>query len=420
MKTLLVLFFSISILLVVSCGNDETGNTVIKKDKISGFIQKGPYLNGTSILISELDANLNPTGKVFNTQITDNKGSFEITNLELNSKYVELIANGYYFNEITGKVSLSQLTLHAISDLSDSSTVNVNILTELEKNRVKYLVSDGRSFKDAKIQAQKELLKIFEIEKNDIKPSEYLDISRSGDDNTILLAVSVIMQGLRNEAELSELIADISSDMKEDGVLNNTILGQKLINDISRINQADIRTNIESRYSQLGVQLAVPDFEKYVKQFTDNTPFTTTSGIEYADNGTFGSNILSLNKIDYSDIVNSKCSLTAKLARGTSLKVLFYPDMIRDTTVTVIVTDSSTNVISDPGHYSSYSVALPQNSGWGVNNDSYPIDGSMILYNIESDRTIETQFYLTNHGSAKLEIYENNLIIPKRIKQIKW
>ncbi|MFN8135388.1 MAG: hypothetical protein U0Z17_09245 [Bacteroidales bacterium] len=171
------------------------------------------------------------------------------------------------------KVSQSQLTLHALSDLSDSSTVNVNILTELEKNRVKYLVSNGGSFKEAKIQAQKELLKIFEIEKKDIKPSEYLDISRSGDDNTILLAVSVIMQGLRNEAELSELIADISSDMKEDNVLSNAVFGQKLINDIRLINLADVRTNIENRYSELGVELTVPDFEKYVHQFIDNAGF---------------------------------------------------------------------------------------------------------------------------------------------------
>ena len=417
MKTLLALFFSISILLIVSCGNDEPGETIIKKDKISGFIQKGPYVNGTSIQISELDASLNPTGKVFNTQITDNKGSFEITNLELNSKYAELIANGYYFNEVSGKVSLSQLTLHALSDLSDSSTVNVNILTELEKTRVKYLVSNERSFKEAKIQAQKELLKIFEIEKNDIKPSEYLDISRSGDDNTILLAVSVIMQGLRNEAELSELIADISSDMKEDGILSNVVLGQKLINDIRLINLADVRTKIENRYSELGVELAVPDFEKYVHNFIDNTEFQASNAIEYVINGTTGPNVLTTSRLSYPSRTysDSICAITAKLPRGTSLKVIIYPDYIPEVTF-----PGDTSVTTIPGHYCEYSLAFKENSGWAYNTDSYPNNRSMTFTNTANDRTIDAEIFFSWHGGAKFEIYENNQTTPTRVKLIKW
>ena len=85
------------ILFMISCNTDdpgiETDNS--EKDKISGFIQKGPYINGSSLMISELDSKLNPTGKVFNTQITDNKGTFELKDIRFESQYVELIANGY-------------------------------------------------------------------------------------------------------------------------------------------------------------------------------------------------------------------------------------------------------------------------------------------------------------------------------------
>lgn len=195
MKNLNYLILTLSILTVFSCTKDEPKNTDItyKKDKISGYIQKGPYINGTSIMISELSSTLNPTGKVFNSQIVDNRGSFEFKNITLSSNFVELIANGFYFNENTGKVSAAQLTLHALSDLSDSSTINVNILTELEKGRVEYLISKGEDFKSAKVQAQKEILNIFEISKADLKSSEYLDISKDGDDNAILLAVSIVM-----------------------------------------------------------------------------------------------------------------------------------------------------------------------------------------------------------------------------------
>lgn len=418
MKNLNYLIFVVSFLVAVSCAKDEPKNTDItyKKDKISGYIQKGPYINGTSIMISELSSTLNPTGKVFNAQIVDNKGSFEFKNINLSSNFVELIANGFYFNENTGKVSAAQLTLHALSDLTDSSTINVNILTELEKGRVEYLISKGEDFKSSKVQAQKEILKLFEISKPDLKSSEYLDISKDGDDNAILLAISIIMQGFRNEAELAELIAGISSDIKEDGVLNNQLLGQKLISDVKLLNLPDIKNNIINRYSDLGATLEIPGFEKYTQQFIDSTKFISTSGIEYVDNGSYGPNILSLARFDYTTTSSmSKCALTAKLAKGTALKVLFYPDFIEGTPI-----DSDTSYVPNPGKYADYSVAFYENSGWRYNNDSYPIDRSMKLYSIAGDRTIEAEFQLLNHGSAKIEIYEDNQISPTRIKKIKW
>jgi hypothetical protein len=49
---------------------------------INGFVQKGPYLNGASITISELTSDLTSTGKNFTSQIPDNKGNFEIKNVE--------------------------------------------------------------------------------------------------------------------------------------------------------------------------------------------------------------------------------------------------------------------------------------------------------------------------------------------------
>jgi len=90
---------------------DKPGSTEIKKEKITGYIQKGPFLNGTQISMYELDSKLAQTGKVFNTQITDNKGSFELNNVELTSKYVQLSANGYYFNESSNAITISQLQL---------------------------------------------------------------------------------------------------------------------------------------------------------------------------------------------------------------------------------------------------------------------------------------------------------------------
>ena len=125
---------------------DKPGSPEIKKEKISGYLQKGPFLNGTQISMYELDSKLAQTGKVFNVTITDNKGSFEIDNITLSSNFVYLSADGFYYNEIAGAVSSAPLKLTALSDITDISTINVNILTHLEKRRIEYLVKQGKGF----------------------------------------------------------------------------------------------------------------------------------------------------------------------------------------------------------------------------------------------------------------------------------
>lgn len=415
MKNINYLILIASLLIVSACQKEDSNTVemVFKKDKISGNIQKGPYINGASIMISELNSALNPTGKVFNTQIIDNSGSFELKDISLSTNFVELIANGFYFNENTGKVSSAQLTLHALSDLTDSSTINVNILTELEKGRVEYLISKGGDFKSAKSQAQKEILQLFEISTSDLRSSEYLDITKSGEDNSILLAISIIMQGHRTEAELAELVASISTDIKEDGILNNQQLGQKLISDVKRMNFSDIRQNIVSRYSDLGVTTEISDFEKYIKGFIDSTKYIASSGIEYIDDSKYGSNILSSDKSDYTNSSVTKYSVSAKIAKGANLKVIFHPDV--DTT---IVYEPKDNYI--PVNYFQHYFIFPDNSGWGYNSDFYLLDRTAILYNTDDNRIIEGQIELIKHGSSTIEIYENNQIIPTRIKRIKW
>ena len=53
-----------------SDSNNPTNN--IENAFVSGFAQKGPFLNGSSIILSELDENFNPTGLNYSTQIIDN------------------------------------------------------------------------------------------------------------------------------------------------------------------------------------------------------------------------------------------------------------------------------------------------------------------------------------------------------------
>ncbi len=304
------------ILIAVSC--EENNNPGLSYEKINGYIQKGPYLNGTAITISELTKDLVPTGRNFSSQILDNKGSFEIKNVELTSPYVELKADGFYFDEVNNENSTAQLTLFALSDLADKSSLNVNVLSNLEKSRVDYLVSNGSDFLAAKNQAQKEILSIFEINKDDIAPSELLDISKPGDDNAVLLAVSVILQGYLSVSDLSELLANISTDIREDGILDSKSLGTILINNARAIKPDKIRTNLEDRYETLGLELVIPEFEKFVTQFIENTEFEFTGFIKYPATGKYGLNILDREKTDYPA---GTYSMKAILPEGMNLKV---------------------------------------------------------------------------------------------------
>ncbi len=320
-------------MLVFACEKDSNSPDMENSDapdenrvvEIAGYVQKGPYNNGTTIQIAELTEDLIQTGKSFSSQIIDNTGTFELRSLQLSSNYVTIQANGFYFNEVRGENSVAQLTLHAISDVTDKPNLNINVLSHLEKPRVEYLISEGESFEDAKKQAQKEILSVFEIEKPDIALSEQLDISKEGEDNGILLAVSVILQGYRTVAELSELMANIITDMREDGTLDTEELGNSLINQASVLNLTDVRQNLETKYAQMDMEYKLPDFETYVDQFIENTDFEVTNLVSYPEFSEYGENILYGDKNTFQADVNY--SMAADIPLGGSLRIVLSGGM---------------------------------------------------------------------------------------------
>lgn len=289
--------------IVVSCNEnvdepiDQNLETAtIKKELITGCVQKGPFINGTSIVFSELDSNLVQTGRTFSSQITNKEGSFELRGIELQSPFVEIKADGFYFNEVTGDISSERISLFALADLSEQNAVNVNVLTTIERNRIFNLIAEGNEFSEAKKQAQSEVLALFNIQKSDIKNSENMNIMSEGDDNAILLAASVILQGYRTVAELSELITNISFDLGFDGELDNTQLGSALINDVKKMNLDNIINHIDEKYSETGHLVAIPDFKKYITNFISTTNYSYTLKIEYPETGKFGANILAISE----------------------------------------------------------------------------------------------------------------------------
>ncbi len=396
------------VIILADCKKDESPS--LKKLNLTGYAQKGPFINGSSVTVYDLQSDLSPTGKSYNAQITDNKGTFQMSNISLSSNNVSLRADGFYFNEISGQQSAAQITLYALSDITGRNEINVNILTQLEKSRVEYLMNNGKSFTDSKIQSQKEILAIFNIEDISINNSEELNISESGDDNGILLAISSILQGYRSESELTELLADISNDIKEDGVLNSGTLGSELINHAIILDTASIKSNLTKRYQDLGAPVSIPDFGKYIALFISKTEFEITQAfISYPETGIYGDNILSLSKTIFNGGLDVQHSFAAQLAKGVALKIKITS--ISSGKAATTPADTVTPVPKPLWYYDPFS-----NTNWSINvfdNANY----TQTFTATEPDKSCDLKVYFEK-GSFLIEYFEMNATLPTRGKTI--
>jgi hypothetical protein len=398
---LLYIMLTTWMIIFLSDCKKENSSSAITIQKLTGYAQKGPFINGSSVTIYDLQSDLAPTGKSYNVQIIDNKGTFELSNVSLSSKYVSLRADGFYFNEVLGAQSVAQISLYTLSDISGKTNININLLTDLEKPRIEYLMKNGESFSDSKAQSQREILAIFCIEKEDIKTFENLNISESGDDNAILLAISAILQGYRSESELTELLSNIRNDIKEDGVLDSDTLGSALINHAVYLDTIAIKSNLTKRYRDIGASSSAPDFGKYIANFISGTKFQITQPlIVYPVSGINGVNILCPSKNTFYSTYSNTYSFAANLPKGTSLKIKITS-----------LSPADTNSIKPAWYYS-------MNSGINWSISDFDLNSYIQTFTaIESGKSCDLKMFF-DKGSFLIEYFEMNSAYPKREKTI--
>lgn len=257
-----------AVLLTAGCsgGNEGDDNPVT----VAGAVQKGPFITGTAVIVQVLKDDLNPTGINLNTQITNDFGGFSVTG-EVESGYAEIIAKGYYFDEVKGVLSSGEITLRNLSRISSNNAVNINILTTLQAPRIRKLVSEGKSFGDAETQSQKEVLGAFEIECADCPPFGEMNIAEQGDGNAVLLTISAIMQVGRTEAQLSEFTAKVANDIADNGVLDQSDLKNGIIDSALAVDPDKVWENLVNRYEVLGqTDVSVPDFSGHIADYRSN------------------------------------------------------------------------------------------------------------------------------------------------------
>lgn len=267
MKKVISIIVLFSIILGCNNDDDQQKESQLQFNQISGYIQKGPFLNGTTVSLSELDKELKQTGRAFSSQVIDNSGNFTFEDLSLESSTVILNANGFYYDEVAGRNSNASLSLSAIVDLENKEQINVNLLTHLQKGRIESLLNDGISFQKATDSAQTELLNVFGITDKAISQSDQLNMFIDSNDNAILIALSVILQGRKDVSDFSEFLANINLDFKDDGQIQNEALKTELYKNAQDLYPDGIEANLNERYEALGFGSEVPDFQRIIAEF---------------------------------------------------------------------------------------------------------------------------------------------------------
>lgn len=201
-------FFYLFVVFVFTLSSCSEGNGLENDFRpatysVLGKVEKGPFVSGSTITIQPMDGNLQMLGSLYSSTIQDDLGNFLFGSKLFESPYAELTANGYFFNEVSGKLSQSTLSLRALVDLSDKTTVNVNLFTHLKYQRVQKLVADGIKFGDANTQAQKELFIAFGLQKYTEKDASTFSITGGTDESAALIAVSSLLLVGRSEAALN-------------------------------------------------------------------------------------------------------------------------------------------------------------------------------------------------------------------------
>ena len=247
---------------------EDKGFVGIKDLDVAGLAQKGPFVKGSEVTAQGVDCKtMKYTDEQFTGKVNSDKGDFGIDDVNFSASCVLFTVSGYYLNEFTGEKSSEKLTLHALTDLSDRETVNINVLTELEYERVMNLVSKEKmSFADAKKQAEKEVLASLGI--TDLFESfEGLSIYEKGDGNSALLATSVLLQSDLDAKDLTDRMDAVASSIAKTGEWNDEKTKTEMSDWASAAKGDGKFESVRKNLSRWSGSDEIPEFEKVVENF---------------------------------------------------------------------------------------------------------------------------------------------------------
>ena len=197
---------------------------------VYGLAQNGPYADSSIVKLTALDeSTLESTEQVFTGIVDGGFGGYSVKVESLKSNIAQVSVSGKYLEAKSGRLSEKELTLYALTDLNAHDSVNVNLFTTLEYERVRELVKNKKlSFADAKKQARNELLEAFHVAAKDEKGNDVnfddpemwniygiRDIENR-DEDKVLMGLTAVFSAF-NENYVESLIKTIAEDFAKDG-----------------------------------------------------------------------------------------------------------------------------------------------------------------------------------------------------------
>lgn len=284
---------------------------------VYGLAQNGPYADSSIVKLTALDeSTLESTEQVFTGMVEGGFGGYSVKAESLKSNIARVSVTGKYLEAKSGRLSEKELTLYALTDLNVHDSVNVNLFTTLEYERVRELVKNKKlSFADAKKQARNELLDAFHVAIKDEKGNDVnfddpekwsvygiRDIENR-DEDKVLMGLTAIFSAF-NENYVESLIKTIAEDFAKDGKWDSDSTRKKIANAAYNLNESilsgdviipanlDAIRNTMTKWRSIyttGFDLSdlaggiLPDFESVIDGF-----WLAEYGLDKCDNSNLG------------------------------------------------------------------------------------------------------------------------------------
>lgn len=321
------LVWSFLVLFFTSCSDgdktaggstEDSGIVAIKDREVAGVAQKGPFVKGSAVTVYELEGkSLNPTGRIFTTKISSDKGEYAFQKLNLVSQYAVFEALGYYRDEVTGEISSGTVSLSALVDLTETDSVNINVLTHIENDRVHELVQKGSEFASAKKKSKTEISDAFGM----TPPAagfENLNVFGGSAGDAELLAVSMMLQSDLKSGELGSRLAGVSADIAQNGEWNDESVKGEIAGWVAEADLDRIYTNLNSwGYAEQPVEKSdlYNEFVEENKQYITERPESSAGGGESSSSEDADSSS-SENLESSSSVVDKPASSSSVVASG--------------------------------------------------------------------------------------------------------
>ena len=420
------LLFVCMLLFLFSCEKEaEVEQISQERNSLHGQIQKGAFRIGSSIQLNELNEDLTQTGNAYSTLTESDLGFFDFGKIDIKSNIAELTATGFYYNELTGKISPTYIILEMFADISDSSEVNVNVFNHVIHDRIEKLVSNGMQFSSAKELASEELMNLLGFNGLENYELNTFDINKSNSSGAALLAFSIIVQNsyprlnfeiwhnshqdyydANNVAKTSEFLSNFRVDFADNGKIDNQEYIDYLVTNANRLdrNFVGLKYKEFQESNELGSNVA--DFSRYLDLFLlkngnliEAISFPDSS---YKDQPWYNTqkskNLLASNSEDYrfeNDYM--VYSIAADVPIGEKVKVEFNLNQIKNKDFEV------------------FNESYISNWGWRKSQ----IDSTIILETTRSNQTCFLSARMLGHDTLTFKIFRNNETTPS-IKTIYW